>query len=76
LPGISLPLDDGADDGHLTDAAEVAQQIAQLYVCWWARWPAGRSTNACALDFNNVVEVNFGLTHTPDRAKANMRAYM
>jgi hypothetical protein len=23
-----------------------------------------------------VFEVNFGLTHTPDRAKANMRAYM
>src|SRR6202158_4712144 len=29
-----------------------------------------------ALVFNNVFEVNFGLTHTPDRAKANMRAYM
>ena len=29
-----------------------------------------------ALGFNNVFEVNFGLTHTPDRAKANMRAYM
>ena len=29
-----------------------------------------------ALGFNNVYEVNFGLTHTPDRAKANMRAYM
>ena len=25
---------------------------------------------------HNVFEVNFGLTHTPDRAKANMRAYM
>jgi len=23
-----------------------------------------------------VFEVNFGLTHTPDRAKSNMRAYM
>jgi hypothetical protein len=29
-----------------------------------------------ALGFNNVFEVNFGLTHTPDRDKANMRAYM
>ena len=29
-----------------------------------------------ALGFNNVFEVNFGLTHTPDRAKANMRAYI
>jgi hypothetical protein len=29
-----------------------------------------------ALGFNNVFEVNFGLTHTPDRAKAKMRAYM
>jgi hypothetical protein len=29
-----------------------------------------------ALGFNNVFEVNFGLTHTPNRAKANMRAYM
>jgi hypothetical protein len=26
-----------------------------------------------ALGFNNVFEVNFGLTHTPDRSKANMR---
>jgi hypothetical protein len=29
-----------------------------------------------AVGFRNVHEVNFGLTHTPDRAKANMRAYM
>src|SRR4249920_400652 len=29
-----------------------------------------------ALGFNNVFEVNFGLTHTPDHGKANMRAYM
>jgi hypothetical protein len=29
-----------------------------------------------ALGFNNVFEVNFGLTHTPDRAKANMRAHL
>jgi hypothetical protein len=29
-----------------------------------------------ALGFNNLFAVNFGLTHTPDRAKANMRAYM
>jgi hypothetical protein len=29
-----------------------------------------------ALGFSNVFEVDFGLTHTPDRAKANMRAYM
>jgi hypothetical protein len=29
-----------------------------------------------AFVFNNVYEVNFGLTHTPDRTKANMRAYM
>ena len=29
-----------------------------------------------ALGFNNVFEVNFGLTRTPDRSKANMRAYM
>jgi hypothetical protein len=29
-----------------------------------------------ALGFNNVFETNFGLTHTPDRTKANMRAYM
>jgi hypothetical protein len=29
-----------------------------------------------ALGFNNVFEVNFGLTHTPDRTKANMRAYI
>jgi hypothetical protein len=29
-----------------------------------------------ALGHSNVFEVNFGLTHTPDRAKANMRAYM
>ena len=29
-----------------------------------------------ALGHNNEFEVNFGLTHTPDRAKANMRAYM
>src|SRR5229473_2668549 len=29
-----------------------------------------------ALGFNNVYEVNFGLTHTPDRTKANMRAFM
>jgi hypothetical protein len=27
-----------------------------------------------AFGFNNVFEVNFGHTHTPDRAKANMRA--
>ena len=29
-----------------------------------------------ALGLNNVFEVNFGLTHTPDHGKANMRAYM
>jgi hypothetical protein len=29
-----------------------------------------------ALGFNNVFEPNFGLVHTPDRTKANMRAYM
>jgi hypothetical protein len=29
-----------------------------------------------ALGFNNVFKVNFGLTHTPDRAKANLRAYI
>jgi len=29
-----------------------------------------------ALGFKNVHETNFGLTNTPDRAKANMRAYM
>src|SRR5450631_2114682 len=29
-----------------------------------------------ALGFNNVFETNFGLVHTPDRSKANMRAYM
>jgi hypothetical protein len=28
------------------------------------------------LGFNNVFEVNSGLTHTPDRTKANMRAFM
>jgi hypothetical protein len=27
-----------------------------------------------ALGFNNVFETNFGLVHTPDRTKANMRA--
>jgi hypothetical protein len=26
--------------------------------------------------FHNVFETNFGLVHTPDRTKANMRAYM
>jgi hypothetical protein len=30
----------------------------------------------CALGFRNVHEVNFGQTRTPDRSKANMRAYM
>jgi hypothetical protein len=29
-----------------------------------------------ALGFNNVFETNFGLVHTPDRTKANMRAYI
>ena len=29
-----------------------------------------------ALGFNNVFETNFGLVQTPDRTKANMRAYM
>jgi hypothetical protein len=29
-----------------------------------------------ALGFNNVFETNFGLVHTPDRTKTNMRAYM
>jgi hypothetical protein len=29
-----------------------------------------------ALGFNNVFEVNFGLTHTPDGTMADMRAYM
>src|ERR1019366_6451541 len=28
------------------------------------------------LGFSNVHETNFGLVHTPDRSKANMRAYM
>ena len=28
------------------------------------------------LGFTNVHETNFGLVHTPDRSKANMRAYM
>ena len=28
------------------------------------------------LGFHNVFETNFGLTHTPDTSKANMRAYM
>jgi hypothetical protein len=28
------------------------------------------------LGFTNVYETNFGLVHTPDRSKANMRAYM
>jgi hypothetical protein len=28
------------------------------------------------LGFTNVFETNFGLTHTPDRSKANMRAFM
>ena len=28
------------------------------------------------LGFNNVFETNFGSVHTPDRTKANMRAYM
>lgn len=29
-----------------------------------------------ALGFHNVFETNFGLVHTQDRTKANMRAYM
>jgi len=29
-----------------------------------------------ALGFTNVFETNFGLTHTPDRSKKNMRSYM
>jgi hypothetical protein len=29
-----------------------------------------------ALGFRNVFETNLGLVHTPDRTKANMRAYM
>jgi hypothetical protein len=29
-----------------------------------------------ALGFNNVFETNFGLAHTPDRTKANMRSYI
>ena len=29
-----------------------------------------------ALGFNNVFETNFGLVHTPDLTKANMRAFM
>jgi hypothetical protein len=29
-----------------------------------------------ALGFNNVLETNFGLVRTPDRTRANMRAYM
>ena len=29
-----------------------------------------------ALGFYNLFEVNFGLTHSPDRATANMQAYM
>ena len=29
-----------------------------------------------SLGYQNVHEVNFGQTHTPDRTKANMRAYM
>jgi hypothetical protein len=33
--------------------------------------------NACLpFGFHNVYETNFGLTHAPDRNKANMRAYM
>ncbi len=28
------------------------------------------------LGFNNVFETNFGLTQTPHRSKAHMRAYM
>jgi hypothetical protein len=28
-----------------------------------------------ALEYNNVFETNFGLVHTPDRTKSNMRAY-
>jgi hypothetical protein len=31
---------------------------------------------ASSAGFNNVFEVNFGLTHTADLAKANMRAYI
>jgi hypothetical protein len=29
-----------------------------------------------ALGFSNVFETNFGLVHTPDRSKANMRAFV
>ena len=29
-----------------------------------------------ALGFHNVFETNFGLVHTPDRTKANMRSFM
>ena len=29
-----------------------------------------------ALGYRNVFETNFGLVHTPDRTKANLRAYM
>jgi hypothetical protein len=29
-----------------------------------------------ALGYNNVFETNFGLVHTPDHTKANMRACM
>jgi hypothetical protein len=29
-----------------------------------------------ALGFNNVFETNFGFVHTPDRTKANLRAFM
>jgi hypothetical protein len=46
----------------------------------WNRSRCGRPSpiyeRLRALGFNNVFETNFGLVHTPDRTKANMRAFM
>jgi hypothetical protein len=58
----------------LPDHAQTGSKVAAVFLDMTFGSPIYERLRA--LGFNNVFEVNFGLTHTPDRAKANKRAYM
>jgi hypothetical protein len=81
LPRIRIPGEHTRDRGVLVARlAEVlkdqrpSHKVAAMFID--IAFGAAIYERLRALGFNNVFEVDFGLTHTPDRAKANMRAYM
>jgi hypothetical protein len=81
LPRIRIPGEHTRDRSVLVaKLAEVlrdtrpGRQVAAMFIDMAFGSPIYERLRA--LGFNNVHETNFGQTHTPDRSKANMRAYM